>query len=123
MKLTGKSIWESFETAGFSYESLPEDRQQAYEQAAKKMQESHLAPLHEQIEQLKADIKQLRDVDRTIADEQDKEIKALQGLLKEYMALVEVRLGALNPAGPLGWPQQAIELEKRAYVLLKEQKG
>lgn len=85
-----------------------------------------VAGLEAQVDKLTADMKNLRDTDRKIFDEQDKEISALKALARDYQrilaSLPDVSVWGCDYNTFANWQQQKEKLEVRAQSLLAEKK-
>jgi TolA-binding protein len=83
-----------------------------------------VAGLQVQVEKLKSDIKELRDMDRQIFDDQDNEIAALKALTRDYQrilaSLPDVSVWGCDYSTFANWQQQKDELEVRAQQLIGE---
>jgi hypothetical protein len=79
-----------------------------------------VAGLQVQVEKLKSDIKELRDMDRQIFDDQDKEISALKALVKEYHEFNKYDAPALR-VNYRQWDAERNALQARAQTLLQEE--
>lgn len=75
--------------------------------------------LEQQIEKLKSDIKELRDLDRQIFDEQEKQIADLRAMLKEYHEFNKCDAPALR-ANYRQWDAERNALQARAQQLIGE---
>jgi hypothetical protein len=81
--------------------------------------------LQVQVEKLKSDIKELRDMDRAIFDDQDREIASLKALARDYQhvlaSLPDVSVWRCDYATFANWQQQKEKLEAHAQELLREE--
>jgi uncharacterized protein YoxC len=81
--------------------------------------------LERQVEKLKGDIKELRDKDRAIFDDQDREIAALKALAHDYQrvfaTIPDVSVCGCDYATFANWQRQKEKLEVRAQELLREE--
>lgn len=120
--LTGKDVYEAGSTGDTaSWQDLDVIECAFYELVAEKLNEAHIAPLQGNIETLQeqnarltADMKALRDLDRKIFDDQEREITDWKALVKDYHAtLVTLREGKTLMS------DSAFALEKRMRVLLE----
>ncbi|HEX2614448.1 MAG TPA: hypothetical protein VHL10_03075, partial [Nitrososphaera sp.] len=80
-----------------------------------------VAGLQVQVEKLKGDIKELRDKDRAIFDDLDREIAALKEMARDYQRVLatipDVSVWSCDYATFANWQQQKEKLEVRAQAL------
>lgn len=138
--LTGKDIHAAkmqHEPGAKTWEELHTYMRMGYDTVAEKLNVSYIAPLQgqvagleEQNEKLTTDIKVLRDLDRKIFDDQEKQIDALQGVVKdyqksfaEYILMVAPNLStyACDYATFANWKERKDALEVRAQSLLEKE--
>lgn len=82
-----------------------------------------VAGLQVQVEKLKGDIKELRDKDRVIFDDQDKEIAALKELVKNWRSWAVLNFVVETSAyvSDTPWRKRWRELDAQTQAILAEQ--